>query len=247
MTHAVSICGLRLSIGGSRLLHGFGLHVSNGERVGLTGVSGVGKTTLLRSIAMNSLPEGSYAQEFSLSDKGTTYVPQSNGLLDWYTVRSNFFALTHGRVSGDSTEMRKIEEIAGDFRIAAQLDDHPTTLSGGQYQRAVLAIGAFARRRLVLIDEPLTAVDIPTKLASLDTMDRRFSRGTSSMLIVSHDLDILLALTDRVVVIKPGSTPSQEVDLSDRATTQQASTFLTTSENAFRERKRLKIFNILTT
>jgi len=122
MIHLVSINGLNLKVADKELLEGFTLNIAPGEKVGLTGVSGVGKTTLLRSIATNRLPKGSAAQHFKLCGQvigKIAYVPQRGGLLEWYSVRKNFFALTHGTISMSETEMKEVRIIAEEFGIGS--------------------------------------------------------------------------------------------------------------------------------
>lgn len=174
--------------------------VERGRRVGVTGPSGCGKTTLLRGIAAGAFPEGARHQTFSVATTRIGYVPQRSGLFPWLTLGRNmeFFA---ARADVQRVDEAKLLEVVG---LTGRRNHFPAEMSGGETQRAILACGLAAAPDLMLIDEPLTGVDSSTKWRILSWLSTHIQDWGMTLVVVSHDLDVLSFLTDSVVVFAKG-------------------------------------------
>lgn len=205
---ALRVSGLDLSVAGRLLLRGVNLRLDMQERVGLTGPSGIGKSTLLRAAVAGALPHGSHWEEFFVQGGGVGYAPQAGGLLPWYSVRRNLQFFRDRRYQ-DIANSNGISEVAEGFGLAGILESFPYQISGGERQRVVLACVALLNPSLFIIDEPLTGVDTRMKWSCLEELSRRVASCTAAVLVVSHDVDVLSYLCDRVVVL--GDVPGRVV------------------------------------
>ena len=181
MKRFLDVQNLNLFVNGQWLLNKFSLQVEYGQRIGITGPSGCGKTTFLRSIISGEPPEGSSFQAFEVQRQGLGYAPQVAGLFPWLCVRRNLeFFVKKRYVSHESQST--IEPIVEDFGLEECIDNYPSQLSGGEYQRSVLACAIIISPEIFIIDEPLTGVDF-------------------RMILVSHDSEILSYLCDHVITL----------------------------------------------
>ncbi len=201
---------LLTSEGGITLDIGFA--VAPGEFVALFGKSGVGKTTLLRIIAGLDTPdEGRLvvngetwldtARRIHLAPqkRGVGLVFQDYALFPNLTVRGNLeFALANRKERGH------VEELLDMMDLRELQHRKPSTLSGGQQQRVALARALVRRPRLLLLDEPLSALDAETRLRLQDEILRIHTVFNITTLIVSHDLGEVFKLAKRVLVIEQG-------------------------------------------
>lgn len=197
----IRIDGLNLHVAGRLLIEEFSFHLSRNERLGITGPSGVGKTTLLRAIAEGKLPEGSQAKRFSVNHVPgkLSYIPQSGGMLEWYTLRQHL-ALVPAETRQES--LKRFERFCVLFNADGIQKKTHEQLSGGERQRGLLALHLSFNSDLYLIDEPMTGVDLSTKLRLLPIIARSFDEIGASCLLVSHDLDILSELCQRVLFLQ---------------------------------------------
>jgi NitT/TauT family transport system ATP-binding protein len=183
--------------------------VGPGEVVAIVGPSGCGKSTLL-SIAGGLLqPTAGVARAGdypSTSLNPLTFVFQDFALLPWRDVSGNVaFALEHRGLSPD-----EIARIVADVLARTGLSDFaqalPKALSGGMRQRVGLARALAVRPAILLMDEPLSALDAQTRELMMDDLVRLLAGGDMSALYVTHNLDEAVRLADRVVVLsrRPG-------------------------------------------
>lgn len=207
----IDIRDLHLRVAGLDLLPpGLTFGVQQGRRVGVTGPSGCGKTTLVRSIAAGAFPDGARYRTFSVSTDRIGYVPQRSGLFPWLTLGRNleFFAARAGRPRIDESKLLEV------FGLDGRRNHFPAEMSGGEAQRAILACGLAAAPELMLIDEPLTGVDSSTKWRILSWLSTHVLECGMTLLVVSHDLDVLSFLTDTVMVFAKGQDRSL-IEISD--------------------------------
>lgn len=186
--------------------------VEDGEFLTLFGASGAGKTTLLRCLAGLAAPDaGRIAvdgevwfdseQRINLPPqrRQVGFVFQDYALFPNMTVRENLeFAVPKGENRGRVAELL---EIAGLDELAER---RPETLSGGQRQRVALARALARQPRLLLLDEPLSALDGATRLKLQDEILRLHRRFGITSVIVSHDLAEVFKLADRVALLEKG-------------------------------------------
>ncbi len=227
--HVLSVRGLRKdftlhTIDGRTVgaLNGVDLDVAPGEHVALAGVSGAGKSTLLRCVYRTYLPSGGAirfrtsaghvvdvaalpdAEVAGLRGREVGYVSQflkaqpRRSVLD--IVASSGAARGMDRAAAREAAAAALRQVAIDERL---WDMHATVLSGGQKQRVNIAAGTIAPPRLLLLDEPVSALDPANRSAVLDLIARLTESGTA-VLSVFHDLDAIERLATRVVVLGGG-------------------------------------------
>jgi sulfonate transport system ATP-binding protein len=185
------------------VLHDLSLEVGRSEIVSLIGPSGCGKSTLLRIIA--GLERGDAGKveidgrERTGPDRAVGFMFQEPRLLPWLTVRDNI-ALGLPRAA-----RRDADGLVGRLLAQVQLDGAarlwPRQLSGGMAQRVALARCLAIEPSVVLLDEPFSAVDALTRMALQDLLLAIGRRTGLTMLLVTHDLDEAIYLSDRVVVM----------------------------------------------
>lgn len=197
---AVAVAGLRKSFGGQDVFAGLELTVGERETVAILGPSGSGKSTLLRCIAGLESPEaGSVAVNGELG-----YVFQEPRLFPWLDVEGNVaFA---ARTAAERGRVAEVIELVG---LSGALRRLPKELSGGMAQRAGLARALVRNPKVLLLDEPLAALDALKRL-ELQTAVREIVRLTqATAIVVTHDVEEALYLADRIVVL--GGQPARIV------------------------------------
>jgi sulfonate transport system ATP-binding protein len=197
--------GLSRAFAGRTVLAGLDLDIAAGEFVALIGRSGSGKSTLLRALA--GLDREVTGQ---LSVAGPVSVAfQEPRLVPWKTVLAN---VTLGlRVADPQAAARTALAEVG---LAERASAWPLTLSGGEAQRASLARALVREPRLLLLDEPFSALDALTRIAMHRLVLRLWAHHEPAVLLVTHDVDEALALSDRVLVLANGRiTYGSRIDL----------------------------------
>ena len=189
------IRGLTRDFDGQRVLDHLDLDIEAGEFVALLGVSGTGKSTLLKALA--DLDPGT---EGELEVPGPVAVAfQEPRLLPWCRVEDNV-ALGLRTPNPRDTARRALAEVG----LADRAHAWPLTLSGGEAQRAALARALVREPSLLLLDEPFSALDALTRIAMHNLVLRLWQRHRPSVLLVTHDVDEALLLADRVLVLAGG-------------------------------------------
>ena len=163
--------------GNNTVISDFNLKVADGEFVVLVGPSGCGKSTILRMIAgLEPLSAGEiYINGASVNDvppkdRDIAMVFQNYALYPHMTVYENMaFGLKLKKYPKDEINSR-VKEAAGILGLESLLDRKPTELSGGQLQRVVIAMALESNPKLILLDEPTTALDPETKVKILDLL-----------------------------------------------------------------------------
>ncbi len=207
----VQLVELRRRFGQVNALDGLSLDLAPGELVALLGPSGCGKTTALRSLAgLESLDSGSVL----VGDRDITAVPasrrdmgmvfQAYSLFPHLTARENVaFGLRLRRIGG--AQRRKVaDRLLELVHLATQGDRYPHELSGGQQQRVALARALAIEPQVLLLDEPLSALDAKVRSALRDEIRRIQTEVGITTVFVTHDQDEALAIADRVAVIFAG-------------------------------------------
>ncbi|MGW4578293.1 dipeptide ABC transporter ATP-binding protein [Rhodococcus sp. YH1] len=203
-------------------LDGVSLSIRAGESVGLVGESGSGKTTFARSVVgLDTTTTGAIrfdgADVRSLDPAGrrhwrrnVQYIFQDPyGALDpRLTVRK--LIAEPVEISGTAAERAglddKVDELMREVELDPALADRrPGTLSGGQRQRIVIARALTLDPRVLVADEPVSALDLTVQAAVIDLLKRLQQRRGLSLLLISHDLAVVKALCSRIVVLRNGS------------------------------------------
>ena len=222
MSALVEVTGLRVQADNGRVvLDGIDLAVERGEAVGLAGETGCGKTTLAHSVLGYSRPglnivggeiaiDGqavlgrTMAERRALRRSLVAYMPQdpasalSPGLRVAQQIRE---------VAGHDVGDAFVAEALDRARLptdAAFMRRFPLELSGGQRQRLGLAVAMAKQCKLLVLDEPTTALDVVTRREVLTAVDELRAAGELTILHVSHDLALLSRVTDRVAIMYQG-------------------------------------------
>ena len=211
MGAVLTVAGVRHRRGGREVLRLDRLDVAAGERLGLLGLNGAGKTSLLRLLAGIDEPT---AGEIRVDDVPTSqggpalrrrlaYAPQRPVLLST-TVRHNVELPLRYRRAPRAT--RQAVATAALTRLGVEhLADRPAhSLSGGEAQRVSLARALACDPDALLLDEPAAGLDTPTRAAFFADVDRVLADRASTVVLVSHRAEEVLALADRVAVLVAG-------------------------------------------
>ena len=202
---AVDVTHVAKRFGETEVLHDIDLAIRPGEFVAVLGHSGCGKSTLLRLIAGLEAPsDGAVAVDGrwldGTPDAGDTRILfQDARLLPWRRVLDN--AAIGGTGEAWRAKARATLERVG---LADKADQWPATLSGGQRQRVALARALVSEPRLLLLDEPLGALDALTRLEMQDLIEEVWRAQGFTAILVTHDVAEAVRLADRIVVLDQG-------------------------------------------
>ncbi len=220
----VALRDLSRAFGTTRALDGLSLEIAPGELVALLGPSGCGKTTALRILAgFESADSGSV----TVDGRDISHVPAARRdmgmVFQSYSLFPNMSALGNVafglrmRKVGAADRNRKAGELLEMVGLAAQAGQYPHQLSGGQQQRVALARALAVEPRVLLLDEPLSALDAKVRLQLREQIRAIQQRLGTTTLFVTHDQEEALSISDRVGVMSNGrleqiAAPSQLYD-----------------------------------
>jgi len=174
------------------------LQLNAGEVVSMVGASGCGKSTLLRIAARLDKDFAGWVK----GDEGRGRAPdigvvfQEPRLFPWLTVAQNV-AFAAGAPAADERALALLAEVG----LAGHEQALPKQLSGGQAQRVAIARALYTQPRVLLLDEPFSAVDAFTRMKLQDLLAEVARRHAVTLLLVTHDIDEAVLLGDRVVVL----------------------------------------------
>lgn len=208
----LEIRGLNKAFGQFVALHDINLSVRQGEFLVLLGPSGCGKTTLLRTIAgLEQQDSGTLLQRGrdisrlppAARDYGIVF--QSYALFPNLNVGQNVAYGLNARTEGREAFRQRVDEMLALVGLPGTENKYPSQLSGGQQQRIALARALATRPGLLLLDEPLSALDAIERVR-LRTEIRRLQQSLGvTTLMVTHDQEEALAMADRIVVLRSGA------------------------------------------
>ena len=204
--------------GASRLaLDGISLTIAAGELVSLIGPSGCGKSTLLRLTAGLDSPDAGellVGEEKILgpsAERGLVF--QDPNLFPWLTVRRNIEAglVARGVLEAQRHEVSEFMRLVG---LEAFANSYPHHLSGGMAQRVSLARALINHPKVLLLDEPLGALDAFTRMRMQDEVLRLWENRRTTMLLVTHDIDEAIYMSDHILIMTqaPGRV-DREIDV----------------------------------
>ncbi|AKG21453.1 ATP-binding cassette domain-containing protein [Calothrix sp. 336/3] len=209
----LKVWDLTKTFGGNTVLHSLNLEAKSGEFIAIVGRSGCGKSTLLRLIAGLETPtDGGILlddkPQHQLKDS-VRVMFQDSRLLEWKYVLNNVGL----GLKGDNWREKAFWALS-EVGLKGRENDWPSVLSGGQRQRVALARALVSEPRLLLLDEPLGALDALTRIEMHNLIETLWQEQTFTALLVTHDVEEAVVLGDRVVLIESGRIVLDEkVDL----------------------------------
>ena len=226
----LEVQGLRVSLGGREVVHGIDFSLQPGEKLAIVGESGSGKTvsalSLLRLLPQAGLSGSVRLQGRELLTLAEPELRRLRGSAVAYVFQEPMSALNpllnlgqqvaevlqlHRGLTGATARARVLELLAsvGLPDPLAQARAYPHQLSGGQRQRALIAMALASEPRLLVADEPTTALDASLRLQMLALLDEMRLRLGLAVLIITHDLNLVRRFADRVLVMKDGLVVEQ--------------------------------------
>jgi putative spermidine/putrescine transport system ATP-binding protein len=207
----LSFNGVRKTFGSTVALENFDLDVHNGELIALLGPSGCGKTTALRIAAGFEFADsgsvsvdGSEITRVAAHKRNMGMVFQSYSLFPNLTVAANVeFGLRTRKIDKDERR-RRVSDALEMVQLTATANRYPHQLSGGQQQRVALARALAVQPQVLLLDEPLSALDAKVRLTLRDQIRRIQTELGITTLFVTHDQEEALGISDRVGVMSNG-------------------------------------------
>lgn len=232
---ALSLRGLQKRFGETQAMRGVDLDIPSGQFVAVVGRSGSGKSTMLRLIAGLEVPDdGTIAFDGVRGDRGgdLRMMFQEPRLLPWARVLAN---VEVGIRDADKLRAGALAgEVLREVGLESKQNEWPAALSGGQRQRVALARALVSRPRLLLLDEPLGALDALTRLSMQVLLTQAWSRLGFTAILVTHDVTEAVALADRVLIIEDGRIV-QDVAVREARPRTRGSPTLATIENSILE------------
>jgi putative spermidine/putrescine transport system ATP-binding protein len=231
MGNSLKIEGLSRNFGSVIALNDFSLTIKKGELVSLLGPSGCGKTTALRIVA--GLERAS-SGEITLNDKKITDVPahkrnmgmvfQSYSLFPHLTIEENVAFGLQMRREPKEKRIGKAGELLELVGLTTQHKRFPHQLSGGQQQRVALARALAIQPEVLLLDEPLSALDAQVRQNLREEIRRLQVELNTTTLFVTHDQEEAMAISDRVGVMSHGKL--EQIDTPDELYNRPATLFV---------------------
>ncbi len=231
----VSLRGIGKAYGGVRALDDISLEVAPGELLALLGPSGCGKTTLLRSVAGLDRPDrGSVV----IGGRDVTGVPprkrpigmvfQSYALFPNMTIRQNVAFPLKVRNRPSPEIARRVDDLIELVGLGDEANRYPHQVSGGQQQRGALARALAPAPDVLLLDEPLSALDAVVRIRLRDEIRRIQQVVKTTALYVTHDQAEAMAIADRVAVMNRGRIEqvARPLELYDAPATRFTASFV---------------------
>src|SRR5471032_2925181 len=200
--------------GERRVLHRLRLQLERGAIVSLIGASGCGKSSLLNIVAgldgayRGAIQLDGQRQQGPSGDIGLIF--QEPRLFPWLTVAQNI-SFAHGPAMADAARVEALLEEVG---LAGYGSAQTKQLSGGQAQRVAIARGLYTHPKILLLDEPFSAVDAFTRMKLQDLLLRVAREHHLTVLLVTHDIDEALYLSDRIVLLETADEPPTVFDMA---------------------------------
>ncbi|MEX2540748.1 MAG: ABC transporter ATP-binding protein [Trueperaceae bacterium] len=197
------VSGLTLGYGGEPVLAGVDLSVATGEFASLVGPSGSGKSSVLRAITNLQKPEAGDI-DLGIDSEHLGILFQDDALLPWRTVLQNVALGLLIRGTGKAAANERADTWLQRLGLEGLSDRFPRQLSGGQRKRVALAQVLALQPRLLLMDEPFASLDAIVRRRITEDLLRWVERERLTVLMVTHDLEEALSLSDTVHLLSRG-------------------------------------------
>jgi nitrate/nitrite transport system ATP-binding protein len=196
--------------GGPPVLQNVNFSMERGEFVAIVGYSGSGKTTLISLMAGLTKPDSGTVKLNDLEitapgpDRGVVF--QNYSLLPWLTVFENIALAVEQVFPNHSAEKQRqlVETAIATVNLTPARDKKPAQLSGGMRQRVSVARALAIDPQILLLDEPLSALDALTRATLQDEFERIWEKDKKTVVLITNDVDEALLLADRIIPLTPG-------------------------------------------
>lgn len=217
----LELADITKSFGETHILRGISIQILKGEFITFLGASGCGKTTTLRIIAGLEVPdsgqvllEGKDVTHLEPNKRDVNTVFQNYALFPHMNVAQNISYSLHLKRTPREKIYRAVEEMLELVQLAGYQKRMPSELSGGQRQRVAIARALINRPRVLLLDEPLGALDLQLRRQMQAELKRLQKHLGITFLYITHDQEEALNMSDRIVVMRNGlfeqvGTPAQ--------------------------------------
>ncbi len=196
------------SAGAYTAVFGVDLGVGEGEFVAVVGPTGCGKSTLLNVAAGLLKPTGGsvtiFGEPLAGINRRSGYLFQTDALMPWRSALDNVTAGLEFRGVGGEEARKRAADWLKRVGLAAHGHKYPHELSGGMKKRVALAQTLILNPKILLMDEPFSALDVQTRSLMGNELLALWSQDRKSVVFVTHDLEEAIALADRVVVMSAG-------------------------------------------
>ena len=210
---------LSFSYADKTIIHNVSFEVKDGEFISILGPSGCGKSTLLNVLAGILKPEDGQIRIDGVQVNGISsqfaYMPQNDLLLPWKTILDNVCLYGEIHHSKDTMKERAREQMAR-FGLEGCENKYPSELSGGMRQRAAFLRTTMCEAGIYLLDEPFGALDVITRGDMQDWLRELCSSLKKTILLVTHDTDEAIYLSDRILILgEPGEGIREEIVITE--------------------------------
>jgi ABC-type nitrate/sulfonate/bicarbonate transport system ATPase subunit len=208
---AVEAAGIEHSFGELEVIRRLDLRVEPGEVLGIVGPSGCGKSTLLELVSgLREPTAGRIAVHGDASAparlRSCAYMPQRDLLLPWLSAIDNAALALRNRGASRSAARRDAHPLFQRFGLAGFERTRPAALSGGMRQRIAFLRTLLAGKPVLLLDEPFASLDAITRAEMQEWLAEALAAESRTVVLVSHDVEEALYLSDRVIVLGPRPT-----------------------------------------
>src|SRR5438094_3207005 len=208
---SVSFQNIEKSFGSTKVIHGIGFDIHDGEFMVLVGPSGCGKSTLLRMLAgLEEMSGGTIAidgkvvNDMESKDRDIAMVFQSYALYPHMTVADNMAFSLKLRKAAPATIQERVAKAARILNLDPYLKRYPRELSGGQRQRVAMGRAIVRDPKVFLFDEPLSNLDAKLRVAMRAEIKALHQRLKTTTVYVTHDQVEAMTMADRIVVMHDG-------------------------------------------
>ena len=208
---SVSFRDVQKSFGSTRIIHGIGFDIADGEFTVLVGPSGCGKSTLLRMLAgLEEISAGTIAidghvvNDIESKDRDIAMVFQSYALYPHMTVGDNMGFSLKLRKADPALTKERVAQAAKILNLGPYLERYPRELSGGQRQRVAMGRAIVRDPKVFLFDEPLSNLDAKLRVAMRAEIKALHQRLKTTTVYVTHDQVEAMTMADRIVVMHDG-------------------------------------------
>ena len=220
MTAILELSNVSKGYGGEPVLKDISLSIEAGQFVAVLGFSGTGKTTLVSLVAGLASPDSGSVRfkgaPVTESSPERALVFQSYALMPWLSVADNI-GLAVEAVHGAKSRAERVaivDRYIAMVGLSHARDRKPSELSGGMRQRVSVARALAMEPEMLLMDEPLSALDALTRANLADEIERIWEAERRTVLMITNDVDEALILADRVLILNPDGTLGPDVKVN---------------------------------